>query len=181
MIAAVAALLLHGGYPTMDAAARDALIAAAHCSHRYECGGAIYESGGRYYWSGPESDARPFGVTIHEYERPIPGMPIVADYHTHICEGRHFWGFFSPGDVAVNDGFHTVGYMLSLCDGNIHRYAPGVDDREDEEVDYASGRKMYLTIGHLAGWVSPQLMNGRPVGEPFPDPDYEDMAGSALP
>jgi hypothetical protein len=45
--------------------------------------------------------------------------------------------------------------MLSLCDWNIRRYDPAQDDRDDEEVDFTSGRIIYLTCGHIVGWVPP--------------------------
>ena len=58
-------------------------------------------------------------------------------------------------DLIVNQELHTVGYMLSLCDWNIRRYDPSQDDRDDEEVDFRSGRVIYLTCGHIVGWVPP--------------------------
>src|SRR5438067_6398929 len=32
---------------------------------------------------------------------------------------------------------------------------PSQDDRDDEEVDFRSGRVIYLTCGHIVGWVPP--------------------------
>jgi hypothetical protein len=43
--------------------------------------------------------------------------------------------------------------MLSLCDGNVRRYDPSQDDRDDEVVHFTSGREIYLTCGHISGWV----------------------------
>ncbi len=53
----------------------------------------------------------------------------------------------------MNTGFHTVGYMLSLCDGQVRRYDPSQDDRDDEVVHFTSGREIYLTCGHITGWI----------------------------
>ena len=80
---------------------------------------------------------------------------MVADFHTHICSihNKPFSPFFSSSDALANDGLHTVGYMLSLCDGYIRRFDPAQDDHDDEEVDFHSGRVIYLTIGHIVGWV----------------------------
>jgi hypothetical protein len=80
---------------------------------------------------------------------------VVADFHTHICSvhNRPFSTFFSSSDALANEGLHTVGYMLSLCDGYIRRFDPVQDDQDDEEVDFHSGRVIYLTIGHIVGWV----------------------------
>jgi hypothetical protein len=43
--------------------------------------------------------------------------------------------------------------MLSLCDGNVRRYDPSQDDRDDEVVHFISGREIYLTCGHISGWI----------------------------
>jgi hypothetical protein len=160
LVAAVATVVIHGWpYASIDEAAKNGLIDAADCSRNTrECGGAIYKVDGReiYLYSGPYTSDRPFSLDIPELADPAPeGLTRVADYHVHICN-KHNSGlapFFSFGDVQTNDGFHTIGYMLEMCNGNIHRYAPGVDDRDDEEIDFESGRKLFLTIGHIVGWV----------------------------
>src|SRR5438067_1917902 len=87
----------------------------------------------------------------------ICGPQVVADFHTHVCSihNQAFADFFSMSDAIVNQELHTVGYMLSLCDWNIRRYDPSQDDRDDEEVDFRSGRVIYLTCGHIVGWVPP--------------------------
>lgn len=128
------------------------------CPDNIECGGVIYlGTDGDYYPTVPFTSFKPFGVDIPQYNQPMPpGMvKIVADYHDHVCSKHNavFANFFSSADAYVNQGFHTVGYMLSHCDGNIHRYDPSQDDRDDEEVDFHSGKKIYLTIGHIVGWV----------------------------
>jgi hypothetical protein len=141
----------------VDSAAIAALTVARDCPRQYECGGVIYEdSEHRYHVSAPLTSHKPFGVDILQYTEPTPGgWRIVADYHTHICSphNRLFANFFSPADAYVNQGFHTVGYMLSLCDGNVRRYDPSQDDRDDEVVHFTSGREIYLTCGHIAGWI----------------------------
>jgi hypothetical protein len=90
------------------------------------------------------------------------GQDVVADFHTHICSihNQPFADFFSPADAYANQGLHTVGYMLSLCDWNIRRYDPAQDERDDEEVDFRSGRVIYLTCGHIVGWVPPVSWDG---------------------
>ena len=141
----------------MDSAAIAALTVARDCPRQYECGGVIYEDADHYYHvSAPLTSHKHFGVDIVQYGEPTPvGWRIVADYHTHICSphNRLFANFFSPADAYVNQGFHTVGYMLSLCDGNVRRYDPAQDDRDDEVVHFTSGREIYLTCGHIAGWI----------------------------
>jgi hypothetical protein len=47
--------------------------------------------------------------------------------------------------------------MLSLCDGNVRRYDPSQDDRDDEVVHFTSGREIYLTCGHVSGWIDTWL------------------------
>jgi len=106
---------------------------------------------GGFEASGLITSNRPFGVDLGEFYAP----DVVADFHTHICSvhNRPFSTFFSSSDAIANQGLHTVGYMLSLCDGYIRRFDPAQDDQDDEEVDFHSGRVIYLTIGHIVGWV----------------------------
>jgi hypothetical protein len=139
-------------FATIDEAAISGLKhAAAICNPEYECGGVVRAVAGGYEPTALISSRRPFGVDLAEFYGP----DVVADFHTHICSihNRSFADFFSKSDAIVNQELHTVGYMLSLCDGNIRRFDPAQDDRDDEEVDFHSGRVIYLTIGHIVGWV----------------------------
>ena len=141
-------------FATMDEAAIDALKhAAATCDPRYECGGVVRVVDGGFQASELLTSYKPFGVSLEE----VYGPSVVADFHTHICSvhNRPFADFFSLSDALANQGLHTVGYMLSMCDWNIRRYDPSQDDRDDEEVDFHSGRVIYLTCGHIVGWVPP--------------------------
>jgi hypothetical protein len=146
-------LLALAVFATIDETAIDALKhAAATCDPHYECGGVVRKVAGGYQASELITSWKPFGVDLEGLYAP----DVVADFHTHICSihNRPFAAFFSPSDAMVNQGLHTVGYMLSLCDRNIRRYDPSQDERDDEEVDFHSGRVIYLTIGHIVGWVS---------------------------
>jgi len=132
----------------MDSAANAALTVALDCPRQYECGGVIYEdSQHRYHVSAPLTSHKHFGLVIPQYTEGVPesGWRIVADYHTHICSphNRLFANFFSPADAIVNTAFHSVGYMLSLCDGQVRRYDPSQDDRDDE------GRALHQRTGDL--------------------------------
>ena len=147
-------LLALAVFATMDEAAIEALKhAAAVCDPRYECGGVVRRVPNGYEASALFSSKKPFGVDLGEFY----SKDVVADFHTHICSihNEPFADFFSPADAYANQGLHTVGYMLSLCDWNIRRYDPSQDERDDEEVDFRSGRVIYLTCGHIVGWVSP--------------------------
>lgn len=149
-------------FSTMDEAAIEALKhAAAVCDPRYECGGVVRRVPGGFETSALFSSKKPFGVDLGEFYGP----DVVADFHTHICSihNQPFADFFSPSDAYVNQGLHTVGYMLSLCDWNIRRYDPSQDERDDEEVDFRSGRVIYLTCGHIVGWVPPVPWYGEMV------------------
>jgi hypothetical protein len=141
-------------FSTMDEAAIDALKqAAGSCDPHYECGGVVRAVPGGFEASELITSYKAFGVDLGQ----LYGPDVVADFHTHICSihNEAFADFFSPADAIANQGLHTVGYMLSLCDSNIRRYDPSQDDRDDEEVDFTSGRVIYLTCGHIVGWVSP--------------------------
>ncbi len=145
-------LLALAVFATIDESAIDALKhAAATCDPRYECGGVIRRVAGGFEASPALTSGQHFGVDLGE----LYDADTVADFHTHVCSihNRPFADFFSPADAFVNQGLHTVGYMLSLCDRNIRRYDPSQDDRDDEEVDFHSGRVIYLTSGHIVGWV----------------------------
>ena len=152
-------------YLTIEAASRAALIDAYNCGEqKQECGGVIYADPREHFtYTVPITDHRAFGVTIpYLYSvAPPDGARLVADYHNHICSkhNRDFSQFFSYGDASVNDGFKIIGYMLDGCTGNIHRYDPSQDPRDDEEVDFAPHADgtvkppFFLTIGHISGWV----------------------------
>lgn len=144
---------------TLDDAAVHALtLAKQTCDLRYECGGVIRQTREGYVVSPLVSSQKPFNLDLRE---PYgDGVDVVADFHTHICSVHNlpFAAFFSTTDADVDDGLHIRGYMLDLCTGNIHRYIPGEDDRDDEEVDFkphqdGSRLVIYLTIGHIIGWV----------------------------
>jgi hypothetical protein len=157
--ALIMALLVGASYPDVNQAAHAALADAAICSqNRRECGGVVFmRPDGSYAYTAPVTSGKPFGVDLSGPYASAPG-PVVADYHVHICSVHNapFADFFSASDAIANQGLHTVGYMLSLCSWNIHRYDPSQDDADDEEVDLHSGRVFYLTIGHVSGWLAPQ-------------------------
>ena len=141
-------------FATMDETAIAALRHAAEtCDPHYECGGVVRKVDGGFEASALTTSYKPFGVDLEE----LYGSDVVADFHTHICSTHNqpFADFFSPADAIANQGLHTVGYMLSLCDRNIRRYDPTQDDRDDEEVDFHSGLVIYLTSGHIVGWAPP--------------------------
>jgi len=147
-------LLTLAVFATMDEAAIEGLRHASEtCDPQYECGGVVRRVAGGFAVSELLTSNKPFGVDLEE----VYGPEVVADFHTHICSihNKPFADFFSTADALANQGLHTVGYMLSLCDRNIRRYDPVQDMRDDEEVDFHSGRVIYLTCGHIVGWVAP--------------------------
>lgn len=147
-------LLALAVFATIDETAIEALRHAAEtCDPRYECGGVVRRVNGGFVASPLITSKKPFGVDLAE----LYDADVVADFHTHICSihNRPFADFFSLADAIANQGLHTIGYMLSLCDRNIRRYDPSQDARDDEEVDFHSGRVIYLTSGHIVGWASP--------------------------
>jgi hypothetical protein len=155
-------------FATIDEAAISGLKhAAAICDPQYECGGVVRAVPGGFEPSALISSKRPFGVDLGEFY----AREVVADFHTHICSihNRVFADFFSASDAIVNHELHTVGYMLSLCDRNIRRYDPSQDDRDDEEVHFHSGKVIYLTVGHIVGWVHDDSATGslRLVAPPY--------------
>ena|ERR1700739_4705775 len=147
-------LLALAAFASIDESAIDALKhAAATCDPHYECGGVVRKVDGGFQASKLVTSTKPFSVNLEL----LYDSEVVADFHTHICSihNKPFADFFSSSDAFVNQGLHTVGYMLSLCDRNIRRYDPSQDERDDEEVDFHSGRVIYLTSGHIVGWAPP--------------------------
>lgn len=143
-------------FADLDVAALTALQEAAVCSqNKRECGGIIIERDGWFVYT-PPTPGKSFGVSMEDAYGAAwaAGEHVVADYHVHICSphNRIFSPFFSTADALTNEGLHTIGYMLSLCDGNVRRFDPSQDDRDDEEVDLHSGKVIYLTIGHIVGY-----------------------------
>ena len=171
LFGAVVALLIsqcaHArGYLSIDQAAHDALRDAYNCGEqRQECGGVIYQwPSGQYTYTAPITSGKPFGVTIpylYSVPPPAPGVRVVADYHNHICSKHNamFADYFSFADASANQGLHVVGYMVSGCTGDIHRYDPAQDARDDVQVDFkphADGTRkapFFLTSGHISGWL----------------------------
>lgn len=138
-------------FGSVDEAAVAALAAAKECSHRYECGGYVYQTKGGFAFTEPVTSNKPNGVALDGVY--VLGLPWVADYHTHPCVGvKELVEVFSPSDVLSNKGLHLPGYMLSLCSGVVRRWAEG-DPEDDFEVDYHSGRKLFLATGHIVGMV----------------------------
>jgi len=145
-------------------AAKYALRLAYDCSLNVrECGGVIYKKDNLYYVTTPITSNLPFGVDLSAYwddkNAPSSQYHIIADYHTHICvrENADFANFFSPSDTEVNSGLHINGYILSICDMRIREYNPSQDDKDDIEVDFKSGKKIYLTAGHIVDWVQDRI------------------------
>jgi hypothetical protein len=162
----IASLLLNLSlaYFSMEAAAHDALIDAYNCSEgRRECGGVIYERPADkmipytlYFYSALETSDKPFGTDVKALALTPPRhMKLVADFHNHLCLGRHkeLVGVFSEADQIMNKGFHTIGYILDGCTGNIHRYDPA-SDVNDFVIVYTSGRQLELSSGHITGWIN---------------------------
>lgn len=146
-------------FATPDAAAHSALKLAAECSENVrECGGVIWRDNivGDYIYSAPVP-GKSFGVDLSQFwsRQPPKDFTLVADYHVHICN-RHnklFSTYFSPADGYVNKGFHTVGYMLSLCDHMIRRFDPQEKPYEVMVVHFHSGNELELPIGHINGYL----------------------------
>lgn len=50
----------------------------------------------------------------------VDGMPVVGRYHSHPCMEEYDVDDFSAADVYLDKGFHSDGYMLSECTGNVY-------------------------------------------------------------
>jgi hypothetical protein len=155
MLSLIAAAL----FASVDEAAIAGLTACRDITQRYECGGYVYRAApGGFGFTPP--------VSSHMLDRLDLGDLYltgtwVADFHTHPCVGvRPLVEVFSMQDVLSNKGLHFPGYMLSLCTGYVRRWADG-DPEDDFEVDFHSGRKLFLATGHIVGMID--------VSPPRPD------------
>jgi hypothetical protein len=148
----VSALGVMLAFASMDEAAVAALAECKQQTQTVECGGVIYRGADGYYASFA-FDTRATNQSV-SLETALALHPdAVADFHTHVCIGHHeLVEVFSQQDVMVDKGLHLVGYMLSLCSGYVRRWAPG-DPDDDFEVDFSSGRKLFLATGHIVGIV----------------------------
>lgn len=137
---------------SIDEAAVAALAEAKVCSQqRRECGGYIYQVAGGYSYTWPVTSGNSNSIDLSPVYRL--SWKWVADYHTHPCVGlKPLNDLFSMQDILSNKGLHLTGYMLNLCNGSVHRWAS--DDPEDDvEVDFHSGVTIYLTSGHIVGFI----------------------------
>lgn len=153
----IAALLLALSFdPTnLEDVAREALSKSARCSQGVrECGGVIYRKPDGSYVASEPAVGVTYGVDMGQFYFGNT-LPIAADYHVHICgpHNRRFANYFSPADGMVNEGFHTIGYMLSLCDHNIRRFDPQELPREVMVIQFHSGKELEMPIGHVVGWL----------------------------
>lgn len=154
----VLAVLGLAGFKSVDEAAIAALSEAKVCTTHVpksmlgrECGGYIYQTKDGYEYTAPITSGSPNSIDlIGVYNLQ---WNWVADYHTHPCVGhKELNEYFSMQDILSNEGLKLTGYMLNLCTGHVRRWAFG-DDKDDIEVDFHSGYTIYLTSGHIVGFV----------------------------
>lgn len=147
------ALLALLTFSSLDEAAVAALTECKRLTQTVECGGVIYRDGDRYRVEFA-FDTRATNQGLHlETAYALHTTTTAADFHTHVCVGNHqIVEEFSVPDVVIDRELHISGYMLSLCSGYVRRWAKG-DPEDDFEVDFKSGRKLFLATGHIVGIV----------------------------
>lgn len=146
-------------YATLEEAGVHAIEKAYACSHYYECGGPIAQKpDGRYVVGPVRSDAS--GDSVGMSHTVPAGWKLVADYHTHPClADTHYVDFFSPQDLSNSFSSKIIGFMGSLCDGNVHEFDPSRDSPNDVKVD----DDIYLTHGRIIGKISVDGKSVQPV------------------
>jgi len=139
-------------YPTVLEAAKEALkqtLEASEPTRSKEWGGVIVWTPRGYRITAPRTDAVFDSVELPHGK--LYGLTIVADYHMHVCASDHRPGHhthvltqdFSPWDVAENNAYHTDGYLLDTCWGNMYWYP------YKENMDPADGPLR----GYFIGWL----------------------------
>lgn len=115
----------------------------------FEYGGVILKAeGGLYMASDPETQHNGIAVNFDEDGDGYPGYQVVADYHNHPCIYGAYTAKFSPTDIHNMRENKLPGYLLDMCTGDIHYWAPGdALDPPEFGVDavLASGK----IVGHI--------------------------------
>ena len=92
----------------------------------YEYGGQIVQMpDGKYALAMPDTDYAGDHVSYSADPADYKGA-LVASYHTHPClPASHRPDVFSGGDIQGYRVFNRPGYLLDMCTGDVHYWAPG--------------------------------------------------------
>jgi hypothetical protein len=92
----------------------------------YEYGGQIVQMpDGKYALAMPDTDYSGDRVSYSADPDDYKGK-LVASYHTHPClPDSHVPGVFSGNDIQGFRVFNRPGFLLDLCTGDVHYWAPG--------------------------------------------------------
>lgn len=149
-------------FDTMTEAAVYGLKRAAALSEFYEYGGQIVQlKGGKYAIAEPSTDYA--GDSVSYSADPIHyDGPIVSSYHTHPClPYTHKPGAFSPADLSGYRAYNRPGYMLDMCTGDVHYWAPGYTVDVALAGDSVSSLAAVTTaVGKIVGHVP---VSGKPL------------------
>lgn len=113
------------GFDTMDAAAIAAEEMVVHKTISVEQAGAIYELGGKFYFTAPASNEG--GDYFHVAVQFPVGAKFVGLYHDHPYAENN--DMFSFPDVLTANQLHVTSYIAVIREGgksHILKYVPGV-------------------------------------------------------
>jgi hypothetical protein len=120
-------------FATLTEAAMAGLALSAQTSPYYEYGGQILLlPNGKYAYATPETTYEGDHMAVSQDPDDYQRGKIVAHYHTHPClPYSHIIDKFSDGDLRSYRIVNRPGYMLDMCTGDVHFWAPGdsVDTR----------------------------------------------------
>lgn len=131
-------------FDTLQLAAMYAAVRLEQCSYYYECSTFIAKDPNGKFAVGPARTDYS-GDSVRIRANAPEDWDVVATVHTHPCIEGHFPNLFSSQDMAGSIMAHTIGYMVSLCTGDVHEFDYMIDSPnnvhlEDEGVWLSAGR-----------------------------------------
>lgn len=150
--------MLNPTFEEVDKAAIAGLLNAyqQEGSDKWEYGGIIFLhlADAKYYITHPITSKNVAFLTLSSLLTGTSGYIPVASFHTHVCKKNLSHEYFSITDVASAKTSNLRSYIADLCDGNVHRYVPNIDNTKirfskhnnDEVVGYGAE-------GHIVGWI----------------------------
>jgi len=136
-------------FDSMNEAGVKALEYSHQQSEYYEYGGVIVQGpDGKFTFSDPVTDYAGDHVGVDQDPEHYPkDVKIVAGYHSHAClPHTHVPAVLSPDDLSNARTLNKPEYMLDMCTGDVHYWAPG-DPTEMVEYEQVAKGKI---VGHVA-------------------------------
>ena len=123
----------------------------------WEYGGIIVMHDGQYQYTTPKTTEHIDAVTIDVPYLLLPGDTLAGVYHSHPCYKGYLSGYYSYPDLFQAFFFKVPSFILDECTGDVHEFAPSVDD------PHATGRVLSVE-SNTCKPINIHLPSGRIVG-----------------